>query len=282
MQFIYMFKVHTNPLTCTLRNRLDTDAKKSWQKGGYVVEDVLWRHFGYKKASQRRSLRCLQKRGIIHLQFPYDNAAMNNSKQFTTYHRFNLLIILSGHPWDHKNYPFRRSVSALSPAQMDATLLANSSQHCWMLQVSSFCTSCYTLLGVVPVKLLSQQLPTFLLFRDRQSIAQQHWIHLYSSSNIVSAANVHFTMVYKVFWVVSFPLCTGGPNIVGSSCIHLHTTANNICLWQGHWLSSACLQCISGGVSQYGQYGRWLLRNVWLQHVTRTKILLLLLLPQFP
>ena len=139
-----------------------------------MVEDVLWRHFGYKKASQRRSLRCLQKRGIIPLQFPYDNAAVNNLKQFTTYHRFNLLIILSGHPCDHKNYPFRRSVFALSPAQMDATLLANSSQHCWMLQVSSFCTSCYTLLGVVPVKLLSQQLPTFLLFRDRQSIAQQH------------------------------------------------------------------------------------------------------------
>ena len=33
-------------------------------------------------------------------------------------------------------------------------------------------------------------------------------------------------MVYKVFWVVSFPLCTGGPNIVGSSSIHLHTIAD--------------------------------------------------------
>ena len=109
---------------------------------------------------------------------------------------------------------------------MDATLLANSSQYCWMLQVASFCTSSCMLLGVVPVKPFSQQLPTFLLFRDCRSIEQQHWIHLYGSSNTVGAANVHFTTVYKDFWVVSFPLCTRGPNIVGSSCIHLHTTAD--------------------------------------------------------
>ena len=36
-----------------------------------------------------------------------------------------------------------------------------------------------------PVKLFSQQLPTFLLFRDRRSVAQQCWIRLHSSSNIV-------------------------------------------------------------------------------------------------
>ena len=33
-------------------------------------------------------------------------------------------------------------------------------------------------------------------------------------------------MVYKDLWVVSFPRCTAGPNIVGSYCIHLHTTSN--------------------------------------------------------
>ena len=33
-------------------------------------------------------------------------------------------------------------------------------------------------------------------------------------------------MVYKDLWVVSFPQCTVGPNIVGSCCIRLHTTAN--------------------------------------------------------
>ena len=33
-------------------------------------------------------------------------------------------------------------------------------------------------------------------------------------------------MVYKDLCVVSFPRCTAGPNIVGSCCIRLHTTAN--------------------------------------------------------
>ena len=33
-------------------------------------------------------------------------------------------------------------------------------------------------------------------------------------------------MVYKDLWVVSFPRRTAGPNIVGSCCIRLHTTAN--------------------------------------------------------
>ena len=32
--------------------------------------------------------------------------------------------------------------------------------------------------------------------------------------------------VYKVLWVVSFPRCTAGPNIAGSCCICLDTTAN--------------------------------------------------------
>ena len=48
----------------------------------------------------------------------------------------------------------------------------------------------HTLLDVVaqslkPVKLFSQLLPTFLLFRDRRSVAQQCWIRLHSSSNIL-------------------------------------------------------------------------------------------------
>ena len=33
-------------------------------------------------------------------------------------------------------------------------------------------------------------------------------------------------MVYKDLWVVPFPRCTAGPNIVWSCCIHLQTTAN--------------------------------------------------------
>ena len=90
---------------------------------------------------------------------------------------------------------------------------------------------CWMLLGVVaqslkPVKLYSQQLQTFLLFRDHRSIAQQCWIHLHSSSNIVAATHAHLHMDYKDLWVVFFPQCTAGLKLVGSCCIRLHTTAN--------------------------------------------------------
>ena len=144
---------------------------------------------------------------------------------------------------------------------MVATLLANNSQHCWMLHVASvslrsrrYCRGvrlkfwrqscdpkkgvgtrrqisldyytippatqamrpfahhvacCRVLLGVVvqsskAVKRLSQQPPTFLLFRDRRSIAQQCWnrIRLHSSSNIVGATHMHstwFTTSYGLY-----------------------------------------------------------------------------------
>ena len=59
-------------------------------------------------------------------------------------------------------------------------------QHYWMLHVASVCTpscmllrvvvSCYIKQSLKPVKLLSQRLPTFLWFRNRQSVAQQCWI----------------------------------------------------------------------------------------------------------
>ena len=59
---------------------------------------------------------------------------------------------------------------------------------------------CWMLLRVVaqslkPVKLFSQQLPTFLLFRDRRSAAQQCWIRLQSSSNIVGPTHAHYAWI---------------------------------------------------------------------------------------
>ena len=82
-------------------------------------------------------------------------------------------------------------------------------QNCWMLHVASVCTPCCillrvaacscVLLGVVaqslkPVKILSQQLPTLVLFCDRQSVAQQCWVDdLRSSSNIVGATHTNYT-----------------------------------------------------------------------------------------
>ena len=77
-------------------------------------------------------------------------------------------------------------------------MFTNNSHHCWMSHVASVCTTCCVLLGVFapslkPVKLLNQQLPTFLLFRDLRSVALQCCIGLHSSSNIVGAMHAHYT-----------------------------------------------------------------------------------------
>ena len=63
---------------------------------------------------------------------------------------------------------------------------------CWML----FCVVAESL---KPIKLFSQQLPTFLLFRDRRSVAQQCWIRLYSSSNIVGATYAQYAWFTKIY-----------------------------------------------------------------------------------
>ena len=122
--------------------------------------------------------------------------------------------------------------------QTDATLLANNSQHFWMLHVPAVCTPCCMLLGVVaqslkPVKPLNQQLPTFLSFRDRRSVAQQCWIRLHSSSNFVRATHAHyawFTTTYGLYpshdapqvptllWVVA-SVCTPLPTRT-QQCLH--------------------------------------------------------------
>ena len=118
--------------------------------------------------------------------------------------------------------------------QTDATLLANNSQHCWMLYVASVCTPCCMLLDVVAcccAKFETGQTfqPTtsnisFVPWSPKRSatmmdpfaqLFQQCWGHARS-----------LRMVYKDLWAVSFPRCTADPNIVGSCCIRLHTTAN--------------------------------------------------------
>ena len=74
---------------------------------------------------------------------------------------------------------------------------------CYMLRPFALpAACCLMLLRVVaqslkPVKLFSQQLPTFLLFRDRRSVAQQCWIRLHSSSNIVWATHAHYAWFTK-------------------------------------------------------------------------------------
>ena len=73
-----------------------------------------------------------------------------------------------------------------------------------MLHVASVCKPCCLLLDVVaqslkPVTLFSQQLPTFLLFRYRRSVAQQCWIRLHSSSNIVGTTHAHYAWFTKTY-----------------------------------------------------------------------------------
>ena len=107
---------------------------------------------------------------------------------------------------------------------------------CWMLlRVDAQCLK--------PGKLFSQQLPTFLLFRDRRSVAQQCWIRLHSSSNIVKATHAHYAWFKKTYGKypshdalqvpellgVVASVCTPLPtrtqqcvNNVGSCCVHLH------------------------------------------------------------
>ena len=99
--------------------------------------------------------------------------------------------------------------------QTDATLLDDT---CWVV-----CTLYYMLLRVAggcsfclkPVKILSQKLPTFLLCRDRRSVAQQCWIHLHSSSNIVGATHAHYAWFTKTYGLYPFHDALQVPTLLG-------------------------------------------------------------------
>ena len=99
---------------------------------------------------------------------------------------------------------------------------------------------CWILLRVVaqswkPVKLLSQQLPTFLLFRDRRSVAQQCWIscwiRLHSSSNINGARHAHYAWfketyeLYPTHDALQVPTLLG---VVASVCRQLPTRTQQL------------------------------------------------------
>ena len=96
-----------------------------------------------------------------------------------------------------------------------------------MLHVASVCKPCCILLGssvaqsFKAVKLLSQQFPTFLLFCDRRSVAQQCWIRLHSSSNIVRATHAHYTWSPKCYGLHHSHDAMRVP-----SCLRLQSTAN--------------------------------------------------------
>ena len=71
------------------------------------------------------------------------------------------------------------------------------------------------------VKLLSQQLPTFFSEASCNNVGS-----VSTTPPTLLGPLTRITHVYKVFWVVFFPRCTAGPNIVWSSCIRFLTTAN--------------------------------------------------------
>ena len=97
-------------------------------------------------------------------------------------------------------------------------------------------TSCCMLLRVVaqslkPVKLFSQQLPTFLLFRDRRSVAQQCWIRLHNSSNIVGATHAHYAWFTKTYGLYPSHDALQVPTLLGvvaSVCTPLPTRTQQL------------------------------------------------------
>ena len=77
----------------------------------------------------------------------------------------------------------------------------------------------------------SQQLPTFLLFRDRRSVAQQCWIRLHSSSNIVGATHAHYAWITKTYGLYSSHDALQVPNLLGvvaSVCTPLPTRTQQL------------------------------------------------------
>ena len=95
---------------------------------------------------------------------------------------------------------------------------------------------CWMLLRVVaqslkPIKLFSQQLPTFSLFRDRRSVAQQYWIRLHSSSNIVGATHAHYAWFTKTYGLYPSHDALQVPTLLGvvaSVCTPLPTRTQQL------------------------------------------------------
>ena len=114
--------------------------------------------------------------------------------------------------------------------------LCKRTQHCWLLHVASVCTPCWMLLHVVVqslklVKLSSQHLPTFLLFRDWWSVAQQCWIHLHSSSNVVGATHAHYALFTKTYGLYPSHDALQVPTLLGvvaSICTPLPTCTQQL------------------------------------------------------
>ena len=82
-----------------------------------------------------------------------------------------------------------------------------------------------------PIKLFSQQLPTFFVFRDRRSVAQQCWIRLHSSFNIVGATHAHYAWFTKTYGLYPSHNALQVPTLLGvvaSVCTPLPTRTQQL------------------------------------------------------
>ena len=103
---------------------------------------------------------------------------------------------------------------------------------CWML-IACCCA----------VKLFSQQLPTFLLLRDcRRSVAQQCWIRLHSSSNIVGVTHAHYAWFTKTYGLYPSHDALQVPTLLGvvASIYRQHERNNSQCCWRNN-VGSCCI-----------------------------------------
>ena len=95
---------------------------------------------------------------------------------------------------------------------------------------------CWMLLRVVaqslkPVKLFGQKLPTFRLFCDRRSVAQQCWMRLHSSANIVGATHAHyawFTKTYRLYFSHDALQVPNSLGVVASVCTPMPTQTQQL------------------------------------------------------
>ena len=98
---------------------------------------------------------------------------------------------------------------------------------------------CCVLLGVVeqslkPAKLLTQRLPTFLLFRDRRSVAQQCWIRLHSFFQLCwghVATHDNYTWLYPPHDALQVPK-VGSCSV--STPLHTRKEATTPCYFRLH------------------------------------------------
>ena len=138
-------------------------------------------------------------------------------------------------------YKSGQGLEGLGPA----TLLATNSQHCWISHVASVCTRCCMLLRKVCNWSNFSANDSQHFFCSMITKAKRNNVRSISTTlpTLLGSCTL-ITHGYWDLWVVFFPQCTAGPKLVGSCCIHLHTTANmhgttlNIIgptMWQRRW-----------------------------------------------